>query len=87
MQAVLGKMNVMLATWKGWTEAQFRNIKAPTLVMIGDNDFTRIEHAAEMKRLIPGAQLAVLPGTTHMNIHKRGAWFIPMIQARIAAAG
>ena len=80
---VLAKMNAMLATWPGWTEAQFRAIKAPTLIIIGDNDFTRIEHAAEMARLIPGAQLAVLPGTTHMNVQTRGAWFVPMLQARI----
>src|SRR5262249_23225820 len=37
-------------------------IKAPTLVMIGDADNVRPEHAVEMFRLFPHAQLAVLPG-------------------------
>ena len=29
------------------------------------------------------AQLAVLPGTTHMNILDRGDWVTPMIEARL----
>lgn len=82
---VLEKLNAMLASWEGWTPAQLGAIRAKTLLAIGDNDFTRIEHAAEMKRLIPGAQLAVLPGTTHMSIIERGAWLEPLIAARIGA--
>ena len=35
-------------------------------------------------RLIPDAQLAVLPGTTHMSVVRRGAWLVPLIEARIA---
>lgn len=80
---ILERLNVMLTTWEGWSPAQLGAIAAPTLLAIGDNDFTRIEHAAEMKRLIPGAQLAVLPGTTHMDIFQRGAWLEPLIAARI----
>jgi len=81
--SVLGRLNGLLAGWKGFSEAELGAIGAPTLLAIGDNDFTRIEHAAEMKRLIPGARLAVLPGTTHMNIIDRGDWLAPMIEARI----
>jgi len=33
-----------------------------------DTDFIRLEHAIEMFELIPNAQLAVLPGTTHMQV-------------------
>lgn len=36
-------------------------------------------HAVEVKGLIPGARLAVLPGTTHMSIMDRGAWIAPMV--------
>jgi pimeloyl-ACP methyl ester carboxylesterase len=82
-EPVLGKLNAMLTSWKGWSEPQLGAIREPTLLAIGDNDFVRIEHAAEMKRLIPGARLAVLPGTTHMNIIDRGDWLAPMIEARI----
>lgn len=83
---VLAKLNVMLGSWPGWTTEQMKSIRAKVLVAIGDNDFTRIEHAAEMYRLIPDARLAVLPNTTHMNIIERGDWLEPMIEERIAAA-
>lgn len=81
---VVAKVNVMVTTWSGWTEEQVRSIRAPTLVAIGDNDYTRIEHAAEMYRLIPNATLAVLPNTTHMEIQLRGAWLEPMMEELFA---
>jgi pimeloyl-ACP methyl ester carboxylesterase len=80
----LAKLNAMLAQWPGWSEAELRAIRTPFLVAIGDNDFVRIEHAAAMKRRIPGAQLAILPGTTHMDSIKRVDWLEPMIEARLA---
>ena len=83
----LAKVTTMLSTWEGWTDDEIRAIRSPALIVIGDNDFVRVEHAAEMARLIPDAQLAVLPGTTHMSILKRGAWIAPMIEARLAGLG
>ena len=55
-----------------------RAIKAPTLLIIGDSDLVRPEHAVEMFRLLgggvfgdmaglPNSQLAVLPGTSHVG--------------------
>jgi pimeloyl-ACP methyl ester carboxylesterase len=32
---------------------------------LGDRDVVRLEHAVEMFRLIPSAQLAVFPGSDH----------------------
>jgi pimeloyl-ACP methyl ester carboxylesterase len=63
----------------GWTDEQLARVAAPTLLMIGDNDFTTVEHAALMLRLIPGSQLAVLPGTTHMTITRRPDLVVPML--------
>ncbi len=51
-----------------WTADDLRAVTVPTLLVIGDTDFFRVEHAAEMHRLIPDAQLVVLPGTTHMEV-------------------
>jgi len=57
-----------------------RAIKAPTLLLIGDSDLVRPEHAVEMFRLLgggvfgdtpaglPNSQLAVLPGTSHVTV-------------------
>lgn len=80
---ILERLNAMLAQWEGYTPAQMRSIRAPSLIAIGDNDFVRIEHAAEMARLIPGAQLAVLPGTTHLSMTRRGPWLEPLMTNRI----
>ena len=81
---MLGRLNAMLGAWKGWSEAELKAVKAPTLLISGDTDFMRLEHMDEMKRLIPGAHLAILPGTTHMNILDRGDWIVPLIKARLA---
>jgi pimeloyl-ACP methyl ester carboxylesterase len=65
-------------------------IKAPTLIVIGDSDLVRPEHAVEMFRLLgggvfgdiaglPQSQLAILPGTTHVSIMNRAEWLVPMI--------
>lgn len=38
-----------------------RSVRAPTLVVIGDRDIVKPEHALELTRLIPDARLLVLP--------------------------
>jgi pimeloyl-ACP methyl ester carboxylesterase len=40
-----------------------RGIKAPTLVVVGDRDVIRPEHALELARLLPHARPCILPGT------------------------
>jgi pimeloyl-ACP methyl ester carboxylesterase len=74
----------MLA-FKDWPEEDIRSIGAPTLVMIGDADIIRPEHAVEMFRLLPHGQLAVLPGTNHMSIVKRANWQVSMIEEFLGA--
>jgi pimeloyl-ACP methyl ester carboxylesterase len=67
--------------FKGWTPEDIHSIEAPTLVIIGDHDIVRPEHAVLMFRLLPNAQLAVLPGTDHMTIVNRSDWLLSMIEA------
>ncbi len=64
---------------RGWSDEQLAGITAPTLLVIGDRDFTTVEHGALMLRLIPGSQLAVLPGTTHMQATRRSELLLPML--------
>jgi pimeloyl-ACP methyl ester carboxylesterase len=68
-----------------------RSIKAPTLIIIGDSDLTRPEHAVEMFRLLgggvfgdtpaglPASQLAILPGTSHVGVASRPGMLLAMI--------
>lgn len=39
-----------------------RSVKAPTLIVLGDQDIVKPEHAVELTRLISGARLLILPG-------------------------
>jgi pimeloyl-ACP methyl ester carboxylesterase len=54
--------------FKGYSAAEVKSIKAPVLIIIGDRDVVRPEHAVEMYRLIPNAQLAVFPGGDHFML-------------------
>jgi pimeloyl-ACP methyl ester carboxylesterase len=63
-----------------------RSITASTLVIVADADVMRPEHAVEMFRLLPHAQLAVLPGTDHMALMRRAAWLGPMVREFLEAA-
>jgi len=40
-----------------------RSVQASTLVLLGDRDLVKPEHAVELTRLFPKARLAILPGS------------------------
>lgn len=44
------------------TDEELKSIKAPALIIIGDNDVTTPEHAVQMHNLLTNSRLAVLPG-------------------------
>jgi pimeloyl-ACP methyl ester carboxylesterase len=52
----------MLA-FKDIPDASIKGIQAPTLVVVGDQDVIRSEHALELSRTLPHARLCILPGT------------------------
>ncbi|MEV6062592.1 alpha/beta hydrolase [Nocardia asteroides] len=74
-----------------------RTVEAPTLTIIGDSDIVRPEHAVEMFRLfgggimgdtpagLPNAQLAILPGTSHITAPHRPELLLQMIPAFLDA--
>lgn len=68
------------ASFTGWSKKDMRTITAPALVMVGDSDIVRTEHAVDLYRLLPNAQLAVLPATDHIGIlFQRAEWVAAMI--------
>ena len=75
----LAKLSSSNADVQGWSDEQLAGITAPTLLVLGDHDFTTIEHGAVMLDLIPGSQLAVLPGTTHMQVTRRADLLLPIL--------
>lgn len=74
--AMLSQSN---ADSRGWSDEQLAAITAPTMLVLGDRDFTTVEHGALMLQLIPGSQLAVLPDTTHMEVTRRADLILPML--------
>jgi pimeloyl-ACP methyl ester carboxylesterase len=64
-QRLVAKCKEMWRSFEGWPEAEVRAIAAPLLVMVGDRDSVRLEHAIELFRMVPQGQLAVLPGSDH----------------------
>jgi pimeloyl-ACP methyl ester carboxylesterase len=66
-------------------------LAVPALIVIGDSDGTRLEHAVDMFRRLgggvfgdlapelPSSQLAILPGTTHVGMLERAAWIAAMV--------
>jgi pimeloyl-ACP methyl ester carboxylesterase len=74
-----------------WSPEQIRAITAPTMLVLGDSDIIRPEHAVEMFRLLgggvagdltglPSCRLAILPGTTHTTIPQRADLLAPMVE-------
>jgi pimeloyl-ACP methyl ester carboxylesterase len=79
-EAFAAKCSQAAGNPKGWTAAELGGLTAPTLLVFGDHDFIRLEHAVRMHDLIPGAQLAVLPSATHMGVLRRTAVVLPLIE-------
>jgi pimeloyl-ACP methyl ester carboxylesterase len=89
------KLKTLDTTDFAWPEDDIRGLTAPTLIILGDSDGVRLEHAVEMFKLrgggvmgdlsgMPESQLAVLPGTSHFippgsGVLDRADWLLAMI--------
>jgi pimeloyl-ACP methyl ester carboxylesterase len=89
------KLKTLDTTDFAWPDEEIRGISAPTLIVLGDSDGVRLEHAVEFFKLrgggvmgdlsgLPESQLAVLPGTTHFvppgsGVLDRAEWLRAMI--------
>jgi pimeloyl-ACP methyl ester carboxylesterase len=73
-----------------WPRTRLAALQAPALLINGDSDIVRPEHAVLMFRLLGGgvpgdpaglrkAQLALLPGTSHEDLLDRVEWLSSMI--------
>ena len=76
---LIEKEKAMYASFRGWSEAEMRSLKAPLMVMLGDNDFLRPEHALELFRMVPNGRLAILPGSDHSVPVTRSDWVTAML--------
>jgi len=93
---LVAKLKDLDAQQFAWPAEQIRAIAAPTMIVVGDADIVRPEHAVALLRLrgggvpgdltrLPDARLAILPGTSHIGVAQRAAWLVPMIEEFLAA--
>jgi pimeloyl-ACP methyl ester carboxylesterase len=66
--------------WEGFSNEELAAITAPILILLGDNDFVRLEHAVETVKLIPNAELAVIPSASHFALFSEQERVIPIIK-------
>jgi pimeloyl-ACP methyl ester carboxylesterase len=62
---VVAKLAAMHEREPALTAADLGTVACRTLVMIGDDDQVRLEHAIELYRSLPRGEFAVVPGTSH----------------------
>jgi pimeloyl-ACP methyl ester carboxylesterase len=91
--SLVGKVNELDRSGEpSWPRERLEALQAPTLLINGDSDLVRPEHAVQMFRLLGGgvpgapagmrqAQLALLPGTSHEGMLDRVEWLSSMITA------
>jgi pimeloyl-ACP methyl ester carboxylesterase len=88
--ALIEKIKAYAASGESWSAEDIEAIAAPALIIAGDSDIVRPEHAVEVFRMfgggvpgdmagLPASQLAILPGTTHITLVQRPEWLLSMI--------
>lgn len=71
---------VAAVQWNGFSNEELASIKAPVLIVLGDRDFVRVEHAVETMRRIRNAELAVVPDAGHFALFSEQERVIPIVQ-------
>ncbi|NNH75731.1 alpha/beta hydrolase [Nocardia uniformis] len=95
--AYLEKMKVLNFDDQNISDDQMRSIPAKTMVIVGDADGVKPEHALAMFKLrgggdeeaaasgmlqqVPAARLVILPATSHIGISGQTALLVPMVNA------
>jgi pimeloyl-ACP methyl ester carboxylesterase len=62
---IVAKLGTMHADEPSLTPDDLGKITCRTLVMVADDDEVRLEHAIDLYRSLPHAELSVVPGTSH----------------------
>ena len=62
LKAMFDRDVARMAVFKDISDADIRGIQAPALVINGDAEVVRADHALELSCTLPHAQLAILPG-------------------------
>lgn len=79
-KSLLLQISELWLTPLNYTEADFKQVTDPVLIIIGDRDgLIPLEDAIEMYQMIPNAELAVLPNADHMGLVMNPETFIHIV--------
>lgn len=73
--------------WGGFSNEELASLKTPILVISGDHDFVRVEHAVETVKRIPNAELAIIPDASHFVLHSEAERVIPIVKQFLEKPG
>jgi pimeloyl-ACP methyl ester carboxylesterase len=62
LEAMFRRDVARMIDFRDISDIEMQSIQAPALVINGDAEVVRAEHALELSRILPHAQLAILPG-------------------------
>jgi pimeloyl-ACP methyl ester carboxylesterase len=79
------KISNSLFAWKGLSPGQLKAINASVLIVCGDHDLIPVESCAEWSRMIPNAQLAVIPDSSHFVLFSEPEKLLPTVAAFLDA--
>jgi hypothetical protein len=68
---VIAKIARSVAEEPGLEPADLNSVTSPTLVVAADDDIVTPDHTLELYRNLPDAQLAIVPGTSHLLLHEK----------------
>ena len=68
---VITKTLHMFDTEPAFSVDDLAKITVPMLVMAGDDDLMELSHTTSMYEAVPGAQLAIVPGTSHAVLKEK----------------
>src|SRR4029077_9397531 len=77
-EELAAKTSAMVHELPGWT-GELRSLQVPPLLVFGAHDFSPLPDVVELFELLPNAQLAVLPGTTHIGVTRRSGEVLALI--------
>lgn len=63
-----------MQNFKDWQDEDLQKLSAPTLIVMGDQDVARVEHAVEMHRLIKNSRLLIVPGNHGSYFGEAMSW-------------
>lgn len=84
-EKLTARVPAMVHEMPAWTDDQVRSVRTPTLLVFGDRDFTPLPDIVELLDLLPDAQLAVLPGTVHVEVTQRAEVLVPLVTSFLDA--